>query len=270
MTQRHLLIVEDDPDTANLLQMYFAGSGYDTHVIGRGPEALSAARHKPPDLVLLDINLPGMNGLDVCAALRAAPRTAYLPIIFISERNSQADRIAALSAGAHDFVAKPFDLEELRLRVQAAINRAERDHLTDPRTGLPTGRLVDEQIRRVKEQPGWHALECQIDSFRAFVDLNGFAAGDDVLKFAAHLLRDVVATHGTADDFLGHPANDTFIILTAAPDPDALAQALQARFDEDVKTHYSFMDAEQGFIQIRGNDGQMAQAPLMTLRVREK
>ena len=270
MTQRHLLIVEDDADTANLLQMYFADSGYDAQVVGRGTDALSATRQKLPDVVLLDINLPGMNGLEVCAALRSAPRTAYVPVIFISERNSQADRIAGLQAGAHDFVSKPFDLEELRLRVKAAINRAERDNLTDPRTGLPTGRLVDEQIKRVKGQPGWHTLECQIDSFRPFVDLNGFAAGDDVLKFAAHLLREGVGASGTPEDFIGHPANDTFIVLTAAPDANALAQALQSQFDEDVKTHYSFMDAEQGYIQIRGEGGQMTQAPLMTLRVREK
>ncbi|MGQ0601280.1 MAG: response regulator [Anaerolineales bacterium] len=270
MTQRHLLIVEDDADTANLLQMYFAGSGYDVQLVGRGPDALSAARHKLPDLILLDINLPGMNGLDVCAALRAAPRPAYVPVIFISERNTQADRIAGLSAGAHDFVSKPFDLEELRLRVQAAINRAERDHLTDPRTGLPTGRLVDEQIKRVKEQPGWHTLECQIDAFRSFVDLNGFAAGDDVLKFAAHLLREGVREAGSAEDFIGHPANDTFIVLTAAPDAAGLVRTLQSRFDEEVKAHYSFMDAEQGYIQIRASGGQMTQAPLMTLRVREK
>jgi CheY-like chemotaxis protein len=270
MTQRNLLIVEDDVDTANLLQMYFTGSGYAAQVVGRGPDALSVARHRLPDLILLDINLPGMSGLEVCTALRAAPRTAYVPVIFISERNSQADRIAGLSAGAHDFVAKPFDLEELRLRVQAAINRAERDHLTDPRTGLPTGRLVDEQIRRVRGQTGWHTLECHLEAFRPFVDLNGFAAGDDVLKFAAALLREAVEANGSPEDFIGHPANDTFIVLTAAADVAGLVQTLQTRFNEDVKAHYSFMDAEQGYITIRGNDGQLTQAPLMTLSVKEK
>lgn len=270
MTKRRLLIVEDDADTNNLLRMYFLEAGYDVTVEVRGPEALATARQMMPDLILLDINLPEMNGLEVCAALRNAPRTAHVPIIFISERSSQGDRIAGLSAGAVDYVSKPFDLEELRLRAQAAINRAERDNLLDPRSGLPTGRLVDEQIQRVKQLPGWSVLECRIESFRPFIDLNGFAAGDDVLKFAAQLLMDVVAAQGTPDDIVGHPANDTFIVLTQAANVNALAQTLQTRFDEDVKAHYSFMDVEQGYILIRDSRGEMAQAPLMTMSVKTK
>lgn len=270
MTKRRLLIVEDDADTNNLLRMYFLEAGYDVTVEVRGPEALATARQMMPDLILLDINLPEMNGLEVCAALRNAPRTAHVPIIFISERSSQGDRIAGLSAGAVDYVSKPFDLEELRLRAQAAINRAERDNLLDPRSGLPTGRLVDEQIQRVKQLPGWSVLECRIESFRPFIDLNGFAAGDDVLKFAAQLLMDVVAVQGTPDDSVGHPANDTFIVLTQAVDVNTLAQTLQTRFDEDVKAHYSFMDVEQGYILIRDSRGEMAQAPLMTMSVKKK
>lgn len=265
--KRRLLVVEDDADTSSLLKMYFDEHGFAVHVVERGPEAVTAARQTAPDLILLDINLPEMNGLEVCATLRGSLRTIHIPIIFLSERESHSDRIAGLSAGAVDYVTKPFDLEELRLRVMAAIKRAERDNLMDPRTGLPTGRLVDEHIQRAREQPGWTILECRLEAFRPFVDLNGFAAGDDVLKFAAQVLRETVDEAGTPDDFLGHPANDTFIVITAAPDVAALTQKLQARFNEDVKTHYSFMDVEQGYVLIRESDGRVTQAPLMTLSV---
>ncbi|MCS6909333.1 MAG: response regulator [Anaerolineales bacterium] len=270
MKARRLLVVEDDADTLELLRMYFSEHGFDVSVAVRGPEALSAARQSLPDLVLLDINLPEMNGLEVCAALRAAPRTAHIPIIFISERDSQSDRLTGLSAGAVDYVSKPFDLEELRLRVLAAIKRAERDNLLDPRTGLPTGRLVDEQIAAVQVLPGWQVLECRLESFSPFVDVNGFAAGDDVLKFAAQVLREVINTHGGPDDFIGHPANDTFVVLTGAADSEGLAAMLRARFDEGVKAHYSFMDVEQGYIVIRDGDGALTHAPLMTLSVNVK
>lgn len=264
---RRLLVVEDDADNSQLLQAYFTAHGYTVDVAVRGRAGLDLARQGNYDLIILDINLPELDGFEVLQALRAAPRTSPVPVIILTERAAQADRIAGLSLGAHDYVVKPYDLEEFRLRVQAAIARAARDNLTDPRTGLPTGRLLEEQLRRVQGQPGWHALECRLEAFRPFVDLNGFAAGDEVLVFAAHLLREVVAAAGTPDDMVGHPAHDTFLILTAAPEPAGLADQLRSRFAAEIQAHYSFMDVEQGFIVIRDRDGRETQAPLMTLQV---
>jgi PleD family two-component response regulator len=266
---RTLLVIEDDPDSSNLLRLYFTSKNYAVDVSARGADGLARARQQPPDLVLLDINLPDMSGLDVCRDLRLSPRTSHIPIIFLTERSAQSDRMAGLGAGAQDYILKPYDLEELRLRVQNLIARAEREQLVDPRTRLPTGRLIDEQLQRLKGQPEWRALTCEIQAFRPFVDLNGFVAGDDVLKFTAHLLREVVDERGTPNDFVGHAANETFLVLTAA-DPAALATQIQARFDAEVQTHYSFMDREQGYVLIRGEDGQMTQAPLMTMNVNSR
>jgi PleD family two-component response regulator len=267
LTTRALLVVEDDADNSNLLRMYFSGHGYSVSVTASGEDALAQARKQNPDLVLLDINLPGLDGFEVCKQLRESPRTSHIPIIFLTERSAQSDRVAGLSAGAQDYITKPYDLEELRLRVHNLIARAARENLLDPRTSLPTGRLIDEQVQRFKGQPGWHVLDCRIDSFRPFVDLNGFAAGDDVLKFTARLIREVADQSGTPQDFIGHPANDHFLILTPAADVPALTARLTERFNSEVKTHYSFMDTEQGYVLIRDNNGQMVQAPLMTLNV---
>ncbi len=264
-----VLVVEDDPDNSSLLQSYFSGHGYEVQIAVRGPEGLAAARKQVPDLILLDIVLPEMDGLAVCQALRASPRTSYIHIIFLNEKSATSDRLAGLSAGAQDYLTKPYDLEELRLRVKNLIARAERDtrSVLDPRTGLPTGAMLQEQLQRAAGQPGWWRVECRIDAFRPFVDSQGFAAGDGVLKFAAHLLREIVHADGAPDDFIGHPANDTFLILTAAPDPAALGEKLRARFDEEVKAHYAFIDREQGYLLLRNADGQPVQAPLMTLKV---
>ncbi len=260
--QHNLLVVEDDPDTANLLNTYFSGHGFSVGVAGRGDEAVASAHKHAPDLVLLDILLPGLDGYAVCQALRASPRTSHVPIIFLTEKSSQSDRVAGLEAGAQDYVTKPFDVEELRLRVQNLIARTERENMVDPRTGLPTGRLIDEQLRRAAGQAGWSVLECRIDSFRPFLDVNGFVAGDDVLKFAGHLLREVVDAVGTPDDFIGHASNEMFLIITAAQDGAALSGLLTRRFNTEVQAHYGFMEREQGYIQIRDQ-----RAPLMTLQV---
>ena len=264
---RILLLVEDDPDTANLLAMYFSGYDYQVELAERGQQALASARRCMPDLVLLDIGLPDIDGLEVCAALRDSPRTSHIPIIFMSEKSTLADRVAGLGAGAQDYVAKPFDLEELRLRVHNLITRSVRENLLDPRTNLPTGPWVEEQVRRRGRETGWHTVECRIEAFQPFVDLNGFVAGDNVLKFAARLQRDVLDQLGSPEDFLGQPSNDTFVIVSRAGNAEALAVSLAARFDEEIQAHYGFMDREQGFVTLGAAHGETTRAPLMTLAV---
>ena len=265
--KRVLLVIEDDPDTSSLLSMYFSGHQYDVTVAGRGDEGLAAARHKLPDVILLDIGLPDIDGYAVCSQLRTSPRTSHIPVVFLSEKASVTDRVTGLGAGAQDYITKPFDLEELRLRVQNLITRSLRDNLVDPRSKLPTSAWLDEQMRVGRQRPGWHVLECRLEAFQPFVDQNGFMAGDEVLTFIGQLLRDEVDQFGTAEDFIGHPAHSTFVILTGATDAAALAKHLQARFNEDILAHYSFVDREQGYLLLRGAGGDMARAPLMTMSV---
>jgi PleD family two-component response regulator len=267
--KRVLLVVEDDPDTSGLISMYFAGYDYDVATTARGDEAVGLARQRLPDVVLLDIGLPGMDGYAVCQELRASPRTSYIPVIFLSEKNTLNDRVTGLEAGAQDYVTKPFDLEELRLRVQNLIARTLRDNLVDPLTRLPTGVWLDEQVQRARVQAGWHIVECGIDSFQPFVDQNGFVAGDEVIKFTGRLLRDVVDQYGTADDIVGHPAHGTFLILTRGADPATLAAHVQAQFNEDVLAHYPFSDREQGFMLLRSASGERVPVPLMSMAVRQ-
>jgi DNA-binding response OmpR family regulator len=265
--KRILLVVEDDPDTSNLLAMFFGGHDYEVDVAARGEEGVAVARRRLPDVVLLDIGLPDFDGYTVCQELRASPRTSHIPIIMLSEKTSLNDRVTGLGAGAQDYVTKPFDLEELRLRVQNLVTRSLRENLVDPRTNLPTGPWIADQLDRLRERPDWHVLECRIEAYEAFLDQNGFVAGDDVLKFAASLLREATDKLGTPEDFIGHPKDETFLILTGTADPAALAAHLRSRFNTEVVTHYSFMDREQGYILARGRDGQMTPVPFMTLDV---
>ncbi len=265
--KRILLVVEDDPDTSSLLSMYLTGHNYEVVVASRGEEGVAAARQRLPDVVVLDIGLPDIDGYAVCNALRDSPRTSHIPIVFLSEKATVHDRVTGLGAGAQDYITKPFDLEELRLRLHNLIARSLRENLVDPRSKLPTGPWLDEQLRRTRGRPGWHVLECRIASFQPFVDQNGFMAGDEVLKFTGQLLREVVDQMGTPEDFIGHPAHDTFLILTAIPDTTGLANQLRARFDEDILAHYSFMDREQGYLLLRGPGDETTRAPLMTMKI---
>jgi DNA-binding response OmpR family regulator len=118
-----VLIVEDDADIAALIAHYLEKAGYATDVVPEGGRALSQARESQPDLVILDLMLPGLSGLEICKALRADNRTAGLPIIMLTARGEESERILGLDVGADDYVVKPFSPNELMARVRALLRR---------------------------------------------------------------------------------------------------------------------------------------------------
>jgi DNA-binding response OmpR family regulator len=122
----HILIAEDDPDIAHLIAHYVQKSGWQAHIAASGTEALAHAREAPTDLLVLDVMLPGMSGLDVCRALRADASTSRLPIIMVTARAEETDRIAGLDLGADDYISKPFSPNELVARIKAIMRRTTR------------------------------------------------------------------------------------------------------------------------------------------------
>lgn len=267
MGKARLLVVEDDFDISNMLQIYFAGQNFDVDVAPRGSVALEKTRHNLPHLIVLDIMLPDIDGFEVCRILRTNIRTSHVPIIFLTQKDERSDKLAGLELGADDYITKPFDIEELKLRVQRAITRSEQQSLTDPRSGLPSGRLIEEQLRRIIRQQNWALMDVRINYFEPFNEVYGFVAGDDVLRFAGMLANEVLDELGTPNDFIGHAGGDNFIIITAAESADEIRQRLKSRFSEEVLSHYNFMDRDQGFIMAASQGGQTEKVPLMTLSV---
>jgi len=194
-------------------------------------------------------------------------RTSHIPVIFLTQKDERSDKLQGLELGADDYITKPFDIEELKLRVQGAIRRSERESLTDPRSGLPAGRLIEEQLRRIIREKGWALLDARVNNFETFKDVYGFVAGDDVLRFTAMLIGEVVDEIGTTSDFIGHAGGDNFIIITNEPKADAMKARLKERFDKEVETHYNFIDRQQGFVQAPAADGSTLQVPFMNMSV---
>ncbi len=268
MGKARLLIVEDDFDISNMLRIYFTGQGYDVDTALRGSEALEKTRHVMPHLIVLDIMLPDIDGYEVCRNLRLSTRTSHIPVIFLTQRDERSDRLQGLELGADNYITKPFDIEELKLYVQNAIARSERESLTDPHTGLPAGRLIEDKLRTmIRQRKGWAFMDIRINYFEPFKDVYGFIAANDVLRFAAMLISEVMDELGTANDFIGHAGGDNFIVITTEEAAPAIRQRLKARFKEEVLTHYNFMDRQQGYILAPDETGKIQQTPLMTLAV---
>ncbi len=264
MGTARLLVVEDDVDIANMLKIYFTGLQFEVDVANRGRDALEKTRQVLPHLIVLDIMLPDIDGYEVCRTLRTNTRTSHIPVIFLTQKDERSDKLQGLELGADDYITKPFDIEELKLRVQGAIRRAERESLTDPRSGLPAGRLIEEQLRRIIREKSWALLDLRINNFEAFKDVYGFVAGDDVMRFASMLIGEVVDELGTSNDFIGHAGGDNFIIITTNEAAPLIRQKIKDRFAEEVQSHYNFIDRQQGFIQVPKADGTVDKAGFMT------
>jgi len=267
MGKGRILVVEDDSDISNMLRIYFTSQGYEVVVAGRGGDALERCRQQLPNVIVLDIMLPDIDGYEVCTQLRTNLRTSHVPIIFLTQKDERSDRIAGLELGADDYITKPFDIEELRLRVQGAMRRAERENLTNPTTGLPSGRLNEEQLRLLMRKHDWGLLYIGIEGLEDFNNAYGFLAGDDVLRFTALLLGETLDEGGAPDDYIGHVGGDKFMAITKMDRARALADALKARFADGILSHYSFIDRDRGYVVIRDPDGKDRQAPLMRMCV---
>jgi DNA-binding response OmpR family regulator len=135
-----ILVAEDDRDIADLIGHYIQKTGWTAHVTPSGDDALAYAREQSVDLVILDVMLPGMSGLEVCRALRADRTTAAIPIIMVTARAEETDRIVGLEIGADDYISKPFSPNELIARIRALMRRAKRSDTGD--TSLTLGPVV--------------------------------------------------------------------------------------------------------------------------------
>lgn len=125
-TVSYILVVEDDRDIAELVRHYLVRAGHSVDVLGSGADVLPKVRGRMPDLLVLDLMLPGIHGLEVCRSLRTHPNTADLPIIMVTARAEETDRVAGLEQGADDYLTKPFSPKELVARVGALLRRATR------------------------------------------------------------------------------------------------------------------------------------------------
>jgi PleD family two-component response regulator len=268
MSEGRMLIVEDDFDISNMLRIYFQSHGYEVAVAQRGEDALAMCRKQLPHIIVLDIMLPDMDGYDVCRELRSNLRTSHVPIIFLTQKDERSDKIHGLELGADDYITKPFDLEELKLRVKSAISRATVQSLTNPTTGLPGGRLIEDQLRQLMRREEWGVLYVGLLGFDAFTEVYGFVAGEEVLRFIAMILGQTVDNAGTQNDFIGHVGGDDFIVIT---DDRKLVQPmvgdLRKRFDEGIGTHYDWQTREQGFLLVRDEAGNETKVDLMTIAI---
>ena len=255
--QSKILIVEDDPDTLDMLSAYFEAQSYEILTAAWGNDALQLCQSTVPDLIIQDIRLPDIDGYEVVRELRSNLRTSKVPIIFLTEKKARNDKIAGLKLGAVDYLTKPFDIQELRLRVRNALRRAGFSSLVSPVTGLPGKQVVEDRLQNLLGEQHWAVLYITIPDMGSFSDSYGFVAGDDVLRAVSLILSNVLDEIGNLNDFLGHIERSDFLLVTHESKAQDMRNKLAARLERAFHYFYPIRNGGSGRVppSIRGEIG---------------
>ena len=240
--QSRILITEDDLDVADMLNAYFRVQGYDVRVANWGEDAVKTALADPPDLIVLDIRLPDIDGYEVARRLRGDRRTREVPIIFLTDRRGRADRLHGLELGADDYVTKPFDVQELRLRVRNALRRVNQGTLTNPVTNLPEGVLVEERLKDCLGSDGWAILLVSVENLDDFRDAYGFVASDDVLRALSLMIHNAIREVGSPNDLVGQFSPSQFVVFSTPSVLDVLRERIGSRLEQALDYFYPLKD----------------------------
>lgn len=241
-----ILIVEDDLDLAEMLNAYFKVQGYDVSTVAWGEDAVRLAQQNSPQVILLDIRLPDIDGYEVCRRIRSQRRTESIPIIFLTERRDRIDKLQGLELGVVDYITKPFDIQELRLRVRNAMRRSGQENLVNPVTGLPEGRLVDEQLTGFLKSREAALLSVSVQGIGAFREQYGFVAADDVLRAVSLMLTNTVKELAGDADFIGHVTAEDFVVVTVEPRAREIGERVAARLSQSMDYFYPLKDRPAG------------------------
>jgi PleD family two-component response regulator len=233
----YLLFADDNEDMRHMVRDLLESSGHEIGLAADGPSALASVREREPDLLILDLNMPGLSGYDVCREVKRNPGTARVPVLMLTAQSSVEHKLEGFDAGADDYLPKPFDARELRARVAALLRLVRREADRNPTSGLPGGHAIDEELNsRVLRKETFAVCYIDLDNFKPFADHFGFSVADDVIRDTGAAIRQGVSAVGGGDDFVGHIGGDDFIVVTTPDLADAVAQECAARF-RDVVAH---------------------------------
>jgi PleD family two-component response regulator len=241
-----IMIVEDDPDLSELLHDYFSGLGYEVLTAAWGEDAVRLTKEHTPSLVVLDVRLPDIDGFEVCRRIRSTRRTQEIPVIFLTEKRDRSDKLTGLELGVVDYITKPFDMQELRLRVRNILKRAEQTPIFNSVTNIAEGPLVDEKLTNLlTSKAAWAAVSVGIRGLDAFREIYGFVNSDDVLRAVTLMMNNAIRELGNDTDFVGHLNPVTFVVISTTDKLSAIRKRVETRIAQAMEYFYPLKDREK-------------------------
>ncbi len=263
-----ILVVDDEKNLLEIIRLNLELEGYRVIATHSGLEGLRLAKELKPDLILCDIIMPEMDGLEFCRRLKADGTTNHIPVVLLSARTHARDKLAGIEAGADDFITKPFEFPDLLARIRINLVRAKQKRDVSPLTGLPGSISIEAEIKsRLAKRSRFAALYLDMDHFKAFNDTYGFPVGDKAIRLLADIIDEAVKERGNLDDFIGHAGGDDFVVITTPDKANLLAEEILSRFDRSIRSLYREEDLRRGYSILVDRQGKEHFVPIMTLSI---
>lgn len=263
-----ILVADDEPHIRRILQFLLEQEGFEVQMAEDGEEAWKAVASFQPDLVLLDVMMPRMDGFSVLEIIRAGFETARLPVIMLTAKGEEADKVKGLKGGANDYIIKPFNHDELLLRVSNLLEATRREREANPLTGLPGNRAIEREIAsRIASGRDYSFMYIDIDRFKSFNDHYGYSMGDRAISFVAGVLVGCTQKYGSGWEFVGHVGGDDFVVASDAATGETLAQRIIEEFDAGKVDLHDPADWARGYLEVESRSGNVERFPLITLTV---
>jgi len=265
MSER-VLVADDDPDILTVVKINLELDGFEVDTAVDGEDAIQKATSTPPNVIVLDIMMPRMDGLTALHRLRSQAATANIPIILLTARGLPEDRVRGLELGADDYITKPFDITELAARVRAVLRRTQAARDLSPLTGLPGNFKITAEVEDcIRDGRAFALVHGDLDNFKAFNDHYGFMRGDEVIRFCASSFIEAAESLGMEGTFVGHIGGDDFVAIITPEMAESFAQEVIERCDDGILDLYDTADALRGYVEVIDRRGERYAFPVVSL-----
>jgi len=254
-----ILVVEDEPNIREIINFNLENWGYEVIQAEDGERALALVEERQPDLILLDLMLPKVDGVEVCRRLKSGFLTSRIPIIMLTARKEVTDKVAGMDAGADDYITKPFSREELEARIKMVLKRTRSQRERNPLTGLPGQTSIRDHVEAlVAAHEPFALIYLDLDRFKGFNDYYGYNRGDEVIKLIADVLVQAVGRDGSPVDFVGHIGGDDFVLVCPVAAAKDVCDRVIADFEARVESLFAPEDLARGYYIVIDRQGHKA------------
>ena len=261
-----ILVVDDEPHIRKILAFLLEQKGFSVLTARDGEEAIEQATTHLPDLILLDLMMPKMDGYQVCQHLREDFQTAQIPIVIVTAKGNVSEKVRGLKGGANDYLTKPYDHAELIARVRNMLDWSRAQRQANPLTGLPGNQAIESELqRRIQGEIPFSFMYIDIDNFKGYNDYYGYSRGDQFIRFVSDIIRQTTLRLGNEQSFVGHIGGDDFVVITSPDLGDAVSQGIVDDFDSSSGMLFDAEDHEKGYLEVRNRFGGTNKVPFCTL-----
>jgi diguanylate cyclase (GGDEF)-like protein len=265
---KKILIISSDSQLRDVLKFCFDGWGYEVLVSKDPVSDIAPIKKASPDVIVVDVHTASTSQLEICRLLKDDFLTAFIPVITLINKRQLRSHLLNIKQGVDDYLIKPPDPLDLRVRIEMAMRRSQYSFYSTPLTGLPGGRIIEETIKeRLREGLEFSFGYLDIDNFKYFNDTYGYVRGDRAIMQTAYMLYTTVAKFGNKNDFLGHIGGDDFVFITTPDKYRGICDNLIASFNKIMPFHYSDEDRHNGHIVARDRTHNIKNIPLMSISI---